>query len=117
MIKKHLAVALVATAFLAAGPGAAATAQINVVYACDAGSTAYARYDTKPQGGVSVTFGGNTLVFDIAPSGSGARYTTVAGPHAIAPLEWWTKGRDATLSELATHGGTNRLIATCHGAK
>ncbi len=115
MTRSSNVIALVASALWVTGTAAyAATTQTSVVYACDGGTTATARYDTSsPQGGAVVAFGGNTLAFDSAPSGSGARYTTASGPHAIAPLEWWTKGRGATLSELATGPGSNRLIATC----
>ncbi len=116
MIRMSLS-ALFALASLAATGTATAATQTSVAYSCDAGSKASALYDTTTlQGGVVVVFGGNTLAFASAPSGSGARYLTAVGAHTITPLEWWTKGRDATLSEVATHGG-NRLIATCHQAR
>ena len=114
MNRTHGAIALFA---LVPAHLAAATTQATVNYACDGGS-ASARYDTSsPSGGVVVTYGGNTLAFRSAPSGSGARYTTAAGPHAIAQLEWWNKGRNATLSELpAMSKAANRLITSCHQA-
>jgi membrane-bound inhibitor of C-type lysozyme len=116
MIKTSV-LTIVALTSLTANEGVARAAETKVAYVCDTGSKAIAIYDvTTPQGGVVVVIGGNTLAFSSAPSGSGARYITSAAPHAITPLEWWNKGRDATLSELKDHGG-NRLIATCHQAK
>lgn len=115
---KNTLVRFTALGILVTSSVAIATTQTSVSYVCNAGSKATAQYDTTTaKGGAIVTFGGNTLAFDSASSGSGARYTTAVGPYAIAPLEWWTKGRDATLSELASHSRTSRLIATCHQAR
>jgi membrane-bound inhibitor of C-type lysozyme len=79
---------------------------------CDGGPVATARYISSPAS-VSVTYDGHTLLLQSALSGSGARYTSSTGPHTISPLEWWTKGPRATLSELKS-SGNNRLVATCH---
>ena len=90
--------ALFALSSLIAANTLAATLQNSVSYACDAGTMATARYNMAPATGAVVNFGGHTLAFRTAPSASGARYTTADGPHAITPLEWWTKGPGATLS-------------------
>ncbi|MGI4879486.1 MAG: MliC family protein [Janthinobacterium lividum] len=111
---KHV-IALIVSSIFAVGSAGAATTQTSVVYACDGGTGATAKYDTSsPGGGAIVAYGGHTLAFSSAMSGSGARYTTAAGAHAITPLEWWTKGRGARLSELGSGGIPNRTIATCH---
>lgn len=110
-------VTLLALASLATASASAATLQNSVPYTCDAGVKATARYNMAPATGAVVSYGGHSFAFNTAPSGSGARYTTPVGPHAITPLEWWTKGPGATLSELGANGSPNRLIATCHAAK
>ena len=47
---------------------------------------------------------GSTVLMSHAMSGSGARYVNKA-----ADLEWWIKGREATMYRLSDHG----VITNC----
>ena len=73
-----------------------------VLYQCEANKwiavgypAPFARGDEPP---ARVSWQGSTVLMSHAASGSGARYVSKA-----ADLEWWIKGRAATMNRLSDH--------------
>ena len=71
------------------------------LYQCDGNkwiAAAYPAWNAKGEPPVRVSWNGDTVVMNLARSGSGSRYVSKA-----ADLEWWIKGREATMFRLSNH--------------
>ncbi|WP_353643138.1 MliC family protein [Mesorhizobium sp. WSM2239] len=81
---------------------AAAEDVIMVTYRCESSQTVIARYDnTDPDAPTArLQYRGRTFEMYNVRAASGARYATEQGLSPDKGLQWWTKGDDATLSEM-----------------
>jgi membrane-bound inhibitor of C-type lysozyme len=81
---------------------AAAENVITATYRCGSGQTIVARYDnTDPDAPTALLeYKGRTFDMYNVRAASGARYATEQGLSPDKGLQWWTKGDDATLSEM-----------------
>ena len=103
---RSLAVAVLA--FVAAVPAAHALndnphgSAFVVLYQCDAGKWLPVAYPAPFAAGgeppARVAWNGETVAMSLARAGSGSRYVNKA-----ADLEWWIKGREATMFRLSNH--------------
>jgi membrane-bound inhibitor of C-type lysozyme len=84
------------------GMPAAAENVITATYRCQSGQTIIARYDnSNPDAPTArLEYGGRTFDMYNVRAASGARYATEQGLSPDKSLQWWTKGDDATLSEM-----------------
>lgn len=82
--------------------GSAAAKVIEASYVCDSGATVDVRYDnTNPDAPTAtLTYKGRTFELYSVMSGSGARYATEQGLSPDHGLQWWSKGNEATMSEM-----------------
>ena len=80
-------------------PGMPAAAE---TYRCESGQTIVARYDnSNPDAPTArLEYRGRTFEMYNVRAASGARYATEQGLSPDKGLQWWTKGDDATLSEM-----------------
>ncbi|WP_420342401.1 MliC family protein [Paenirhodobacter sp.] len=78
-------------------PMGAEASVTRLAYSCDGDAIAVQYINTEANSLAILTLDGAERIFVGVTAGSGARY--VSGPY-----EWWTKGADATLSELMTEG-------------
>jgi len=96
-----LACAALPTAALALNDNPHGSAFV-VLYQCDAGKwlpVAYpAPYAAGGEPPARVAWNGETVAMSLARAGSGSRYVNKA-----ADLEWWIKGREATMFRLSNH--------------
>lgn len=85
-----------------AASGAASAAIVEVAYTCADGRRIEARYDnTRPgQSGARLQLDGRSFELYNVVAASGARYATESGLRDGYGLQWWTKGDEATLSEM-----------------
>lgn len=112
-------VALAAVGLLAAGASSAAAADVtlsldapversSVAYACRGAAPMTVEYVNAGDNSLAlVPVDGRTLVFVATLAASGVRY-------ASGPYVWWTKGDEASLSDLR-NGEDADPIATCEG--
>ncbi|HQW64363.1 MAG TPA: MliC family protein [Pseudomonadota bacterium] len=100
-----------------AASGAAPAAIVEVAYTCADGRRIEARYDnTRPgQSGARLQLDGRSFELYNVVAASGARYATESGLRPDHGLQWWTKGDEATLSEmLMDHTAPGPvLLTTC----
>jgi membrane-bound inhibitor of C-type lysozyme len=99
----------------AAAPAPAAEAIIEVSYSCADGRRIEARYDnTLPgQSSARLQIDGRSFEMYHVVSGSGARYATESGLRPDHGLQWWTKGDEATLSEMVMdHTAPGPMVLT-----
>jgi membrane-bound inhibitor of C-type lysozyme len=84
------------------GMPAAAENVITATYRCQSGQTIIARYDnSNPDAPTArLEYRGRTFDMYNVRAASGARYATEQGLSPDKGLQWWTKGDDATLSEM-----------------
>lgn len=103
------------------GAGASAPSEANAIvqvsYACADDRRIDARYDNSDPARSTARLVIDGRRFDLyhVISGSGARYATENGLQPDHGLQWWTKGHEATLSEMLmdhTAGGPVELT-TC----
>lgn len=75
---------------------------IAATYVCDSGNTVSVRYDNTDADAPVATleYKGRTFEMHNVRSGSGARYATEQGLQPDKGLQWWTKGDEATMSEM-----------------
>ena len=75
---------------------------IDAIYSCDSGETIKASYDNTDAAAPKARLEYKRRSFDMysVMSASGARYATEQGLETDKGLEWWTKGNEATLSEM-----------------
>jgi membrane-bound inhibitor of C-type lysozyme len=83
-------------------PGMPAEDIITVTYRCESSQTVIARYDnSNPDAPTALLeYKGRTFEMYNVRAASGARYATEQGLSPDKGLQWWTKGDDATLSEM-----------------
>jgi|APFre7841882724_1041349.scaffolds.fasta_scaffold01550_8 membrane-bound inhibitor of C-type lysozyme len=81
----------------------AAGAITEVAYTCADGRRIVARYDnTRPgESGARILIDGRSFEMFNVVAASGARYSTETGLRSGHGLQWWTRGDQATLSEMA----------------
>jgi len=95
----------------------AVTAIRDVAYTCTPAMAVTARYDNSDPNDAEakLTVDGKVYDLDLAPSASGARYTTDDGRAENMTLTWWTKGPEATLYEgkEGGKGEDEKTLATC----
>lgn len=94
-------------AAMADEPGTPAVPQagekiIEATYQCDSGATVMVRYDNTDADAprASLEYKGRTFDLYSVVSASGARYATEQGLEPDKGLQWWSKGNEATLSEM-----------------
>lgn len=89
----------------------------TVPYTCADGRRIEARYDNRVPGSpsLSLTVDGRRFEMFAVVAASGARYSTESGLRPDHGLQWWTKGREATLSEILMDHTTTGPVAltTC----
>lgn len=75
---------------------------INATYSCDSGETIRASYDNTDAAAPKARLEYKGRSFDMYSvlAASGARYATEQGLETDRGLQWWTKGKEATLSEM-----------------
>lgn len=75
---------------------------IDATYSCDSGETIKASYDNTDASAPKATleYKGRSIDMYSVMSASGARYATEQGLETDKGLQWWTKGNEATLSEM-----------------
>lgn len=99
-------------AVLAPPPG-----MLRIVYSCDSGATVTAVYDNSDPAVPRARLSIRDRSFDLhnVIAASGARYATEQGFEPDKGLQWWTKGNEATLSEMTLDhtAAEPRLIDTC----
>jgi membrane-bound inhibitor of C-type lysozyme len=100
------------------GPVAPDSAGIRTVsYTCADGRRIEARYDNSVPGKSSLRLevDGRSFEMFAVVAASGARYSTESGLKPDHGLQWWTKGREATLSEILMDHTTTGPVAltTC----
>ena len=74
---------------------------LRILYSCDSGATVAAVYDSDaavPR--AKLTIRDRSFDLHSVVAASGARYATEQGFEPDKGLQWWTKGDDATLSEM-----------------
>lgn len=84
-------------------PNAAQPAPINTVtYKCESGAVIVVRYDNSNPETPTAQLTYKEKIFDLfnVRAASGARYSTEQGLAPDMGLQWWTKGPEATLSEM-----------------
>ncbi|EHK52394.1 hypothetical protein MAXJ12_35549 [Mesorhizobium alhagi CCNWXJ12-2] len=83
-------------------PGMPAENVITATYRCESGQTIVARYDNNNPDAPTALLEYKGRTFDMynVRAASGARYATEQGLSPDKGLQWWTKGDDATLSEM-----------------
>ena len=93
-------------------------AQSAVSYRCPSGQSLVATFifvGQQAEGGapfVLLDFGGKRYALSVAPSGSGARYTSEDGPVSGMGIEFWEHQGEIRLSRIRPNGKTS-LIAKC----
>lgn len=104
-----------------AASDAAPAAIVEVAYTCADGRRIEARYDnTRPgQSGARLQVDGRSFELYNVVAASGARYATESGLRPDHGLQWWTKGDEATLSEmLMDHAAPGPvLLTTCSAVR
>lgn len=75
---------------------------IDATYHCESGATVTVRYDNRDAAAprASLDYKGRTFDMYSVVSASGARYATEQGLEPDKGLQWWSKGNEATLSEM-----------------
>ncbi|BCH27629.1 hypothetical protein MesoLjLb_74140 [Mesorhizobium sp. L-8-3] len=75
---------------------------IAATYVCDSGNTVYVRYDNTNADAAVATleYKGRTFEMHNVRSASGARFATEQGLTPDKGLQWWSKGGEATMSEM-----------------
>ncbi|BCH35584.1 hypothetical protein MesoLjLc_75140 [Mesorhizobium sp. L-8-10] len=75
---------------------------ISATYVCDSGNTVDVRYDnTSDEAHVAtLEYKGRTFEMYNVRSASGARFATEQGLTPDKGLQWWSKGDEATMSEM-----------------
>lgn len=75
---------------------------IEATYHCESGATVTVRYDNTDASAPRARLGYKGRTFDMysVMSASGARYATEQGLEPDKGLQWWSKGNEATLSEM-----------------
>ncbi|HWK67452.1 MAG TPA: MliC family protein [Rhizobiaceae bacterium] len=75
---------------------------IEAIYRCDSGATVTVRYDNTDADAPRARLDYIGRMFNMyrVPSASGARYATEQGLKPDRGLQWWSKGNEATLSEM-----------------
>ncbi|MGH6763896.1 MAG: MliC family protein [Phyllobacterium sp.] len=83
-------------------PASTAEAVTTVTYICESGNEIVVRYDNTNADAPTAQLTYKNQTFDLynVRSGSGARYATEQGLAPDKGLQWWTKGGEATLSEM-----------------
>lgn len=80
----------------------AGTRIIEATYRCESGTTVTVRYDNTDPTAPRARLDYKGRVFDMysVVAASGARYATEQGLEPDRGLQWWSKGDEATLSEM-----------------
>jgi membrane-bound inhibitor of C-type lysozyme len=75
---------------------------IEAIYHCESGATVTVRYDNSDPASprARLDYKGRTFDMYSVVSASGARYATEQGLEPDKGLQWWSKGNEATLSEM-----------------
>lgn len=88
-----------------------------VVYTCADARWIEARYDNSQSGASSLRLevDGRSFEMQSVATGSGARFATENGLKPGYGLQWWTRGEEATLSEILMDHTTSGPVAltTC----
>ncbi len=88
-------------------------------YLCTSGRQVVVVYVEGAQPGARLYIGERLFNLYQVRSGSGARYATEQGLKPDHGLQWWTKGHEATLSEMILDhtAPPPKVIDTCHSVR
>lgn len=94
---------------------------LRILYSCDSGASVTAVYDNSDPAVPRARLTIRDRSFDLynVIAASGARYATEQGFEPDKGLQWWTKGNEATLSEMTLDhtAAEPRLIDTCRAVE
>jgi len=112
----HAAALAVLLLSLSSGVPALAQEKGPIHYLCASGRQVVVVYVEGAQPGARLHLGERLFHLYAVRAASGARYATEQGLKPDHGLQWWTKGREATLSEMILDDTAPpaKVIDTCH---